>query len=80
MDGGTKDACRSSRKKKKTHAALGLLFNVWIMVLLHPFVLAIMGRLAKRPIVLVVLLPVVFVVVGMIYVALHILLANVFPI
>ncbi|XP_062188823.1 probable mixed-linked glucan synthase 3 [Phragmites australis] len=64
---------------KKMHAALGLLFNVWIMVLLYPFALAIMGRWAKRPIILVVLLPVVFVVVGMIYVALHVLLANVIP-
>ncbi|KAL6657841.1 hypothetical protein ACP70R_005621 [Stipagrostis hirtigluma subsp. patula] len=65
---------------KKTHAALGLLFNVWIMVLLYPFALAIMGRWAKRPVILVVLLPIVFVVVGMIYVALHILLANVIPV
>jgi mixed-linked glucan synthase len=62
---------------QNTHAGLGLLFNVWMMVLLNPFVLAIMGPLAKRPIILVVLLPVVFLVVGVIYVALHILLANV---
>jgi cellulose synthase/poly-beta-1,6-N-acetylglucosamine synthase-like glycosyltransferase len=65
---------------KKMPAALGLLFNLWIMVLLYPFALAIMGRWAKRPIILVVLLPTVFVVVGVIYVALHILLANVIPI
>ena len=65
---------------KKIHAALGLLFNVWIMVLLYPFALAIMGRWAKRPIILLVLLPAVFVIVGVIYVALHILLANVIPI
>ncbi|KAK3125327.1 hypothetical protein QOZ80_7BG0603390 [Eleusine coracana subsp. coracana] len=45
---------------QKTHAGLGLLFNVWIMVLLHPFALAIMGRFAKRPIILVALLPLVW--------------------
>jgi mixed-linked glucan synthase len=65
---------------QKTHAALGLLFNVWIMLLLYPFALAIMGRWAKRPIILLVLLPAVFAVVGTIYVALHFLLANVIPI
>jgi hypothetical protein len=65
---------------KKIHAALGLLFNVWITVLLYPFALAIMGRWAKRPIILLVLLPAVFLIVGVIYVALHILLANVIPI
>ncbi|CAL5062250.1 unnamed protein product [Urochloa decumbens] len=65
---------------KKVHAALGLLFNVWIMVLLYPFALAIMGRWAKRPIILVVLLPAVFLVFGVIYVAFHILLGSIIPI
>ncbi|CAO1941653.1 unnamed protein product [Urochloa humidicola] len=65
---------------KKIHATLGLLFNVWIMVLLYPFALAIMGSWAKRPIILVVLLPAVFVVVGVIYVGFHILLGNIIPI
>ncbi|KAF8664440.1 hypothetical protein HU200_054612 [Digitaria exilis] len=62
---------------KKMHAALGLLFNIWIMFLLYPFALAIMGRWAKRPVILVVLLPVIFVLVALLYVGLHILLAGV---
>ena len=61
---------------QKTHAALGLLFNVWIMVLLYPFALAIMGRWAKRPAILIVLLPVVFVLVCLVYVSVHILLGS----
>ncbi|KAM0842224.1 hypothetical protein ACQ4PT_058497 [Festuca glaucescens] len=61
---------------QKTHAALGLLFNVWIMVLLYPFALAIMGRWAKRPVILVVLLPVAFVIVCLVYVTVHILLGG----
>ncbi|KAK1697740.1 hypothetical protein QYE76_014437 [Lolium multiflorum] len=62
---------------QKTHAALGLLFNVWIMVLLYPFALAIMGRWAKRPVILVVLLPVAFVIVCLVYVTVHILLGGI---
>nr|CAB3454608.1 unnamed protein product [Digitaria exilis] len=62
---------------KKMHAALGLLFNIWIMFLLYPFALAIMGRWAKRPVILVVLLPIIFVLVALLYVGLHILLAGV---
>ncbi|KAF7008084.1 hypothetical protein CFC21_022941 [Triticum aestivum] len=61
---------------QKTHAALGLLFNVWIMVLLYPFALAIMGRWAKRPVILLVLLPVAFTIVCLVYVAVHILLLS----
>uniref|UniRef100_A0A0A9CDB0 CSLF3-cellulose synthase-like family F n=1 Tax=Arundo donax TaxID=35708 RepID=A0A0A9CDB0_ARUDO len=64
---------------QKRHAAMGLLFNIWVMFLLYPFALAIVGRWAKRPIILVVLLPVVFVLVALLYVGLHILLANVIP-
>jgi hypothetical protein len=62
---------------QKTHAALGLLFNVWIMVLLYPFALAIMGRWAKRPVILVVLLPVAFLIVCLVYVTVHILLGGI---
>ncbi|KAL6657840.1 hypothetical protein ACP70R_005620 [Stipagrostis hirtigluma subsp. patula] len=61
---------------QKRHAALGLLFNIWIMFLLYPFLLAIMGRWAKRPIIRVVLLPVVFLLVALLYVGVHILLAS----
>ncbi|KAL6856092.1 hypothetical protein ACP4OV_018894 [Aristida adscensionis] len=64
---------------QKRHAALGLLFNIWVMFLLYPFALAIMGRWAKRPVILVVLLPIVFVLVALLYVGLHILLAGIIP-
>jgi mixed-linked glucan synthase len=37
---------------QKKHAAMCLLFNIWVMFLLYPFALAIMGRWAKRPIIL----------------------------
>uniref|UniRef100_A0ACD6AB30 Uncharacterized protein n=1 Tax=Avena sativa TaxID=4498 RepID=A0ACD6AB30_AVESA len=61
---------------QKTHAALGLLFNVWIMVLLFPFTLAVIGRWAKRPVILVLLLPLVFVLVCLLYVVAHTLLSS----
>ncbi|BAF21862.2 probable mixed-linked glucan synthase 3 [Oryza sativa Japonica Group] len=64
---------------QKRHAAMGLLFNMWVMFLLYPFALAIMGRWAKRSIILVVLLPIIFVIVALVYVATHILLANIIP-
>jgi mixed-linked glucan synthase len=62
---------------QKKHAAMGLLFNIWVMFLLYPFALAIMGRWAKRPIILIVLLPVIFVLVALLYVGLHILLGGI---
>jgi hypothetical protein len=49
------------------------------MFLLYPFALAIMGRWAKRPIILVVLLPIVFALVALLYVGVHILLVGVIP-
>jgi 1,4-beta-D-xylan synthase len=33
-------------------AATGLLFNVWMLLLLYPFALGIMGRWSKRPYIL----------------------------
>jgi mixed-linked glucan synthase len=62
---------------QKKHAAMGLLFNIWVMFLLYPFALAIMGRWAKRPVILIVLLPVIFVLVALLYVGLHILLGGI---
>uniref|UniRef100_A0A0D9X064 Glycosyltransferase 2-like domain-containing protein n=1 Tax=Leersia perrieri TaxID=77586 RepID=A0A0D9X064_9ORYZ len=64
---------------QKRHAAMGLIFNMWVMFLLYPFALAIMGRWAKRPIILAVLLPVAFVIIALVYVMTHILLANIIP-
>ncbi|PWZ15869.1 Mixed-linked glucan synthase 2 [Zea mays] len=34
------------------HALLGMVFNVWILVLLYPFALGVMGRWGKRPAIL----------------------------
>ncbi|KAL6856091.1 hypothetical protein ACP4OV_018893 [Aristida adscensionis] len=62
---------------QKSHAALGLLFNIWVMFLLYPFALAILGRWAKRPVVLIVLLPIIFVLVALLFVGFHILVTHV---
>jgi 1,4-beta-D-xylan synthase len=43
-------------------AASGLLFNVWVLLLLYPFAFGIMGRWSKRPYLLFVLLVVIAVV------------------
>ncbi|CAN6199383.1 unnamed protein product [Urochloa humidicola] len=64
------------RSAQVRHAALGLLFNVWVVALLHPFALAVLGRRGKRPAILWVVLPVAFVVVALAYAALHSLLAS----
>ncbi|WVZ66311.1 hypothetical protein U9M48_015552, partial [Paspalum notatum var. saurae] len=64
---------------QKRHAALGIVFNVWIMVLLYPFALAIMGRWSKKPGILFVVLPVAFVLFSMLYIGLHYFLVNFLP-
>ncbi|XP_062188531.1 probable mixed-linked glucan synthase 3 [Phragmites australis] len=61
------------------HAALGLLFNIWIMALLYPFALAVLGWRGKKPTILVILLPIAFVAVALAYVAVHSLLVNFIP-
>ncbi|OEL23112.1 Mixed-linked glucan synthase 2 [Dichanthelium oligosanthes] len=38
------------------HAMLGMVFNVWILVLLYPFALGIMGQWGKKPAILLILL------------------------
>jgi mixed-linked glucan synthase len=38
------------------HAILGMVFNVWILVLLYPFALGIMGHWGKKPIILFIIL------------------------
>jgi mixed-linked glucan synthase len=58
------------------HAALGLLFNIWVMALLYPFALAVLGPRGKKPAILFIVLPITFVAVATAYIALHSLLAN----
>ncbi|TVU38470.1 hypothetical protein EJB05_11842, partial [Eragrostis curvula] len=64
---------------QRRHAALGLVFNAWMMVMLYPFALAVMGRWSKRPAVLFVLLPSAFVAVALAYVGLHYFLVKFAP-
>ncbi|KAL6856096.1 hypothetical protein ACP4OV_018898 [Aristida adscensionis] len=56
-------------------AAVGLLFNVWILLLLYPFALGIMGPWSKRPYLLVALLVLALAAVASAYVALLAVLA-----
>nr|CAB3458279.1 unnamed protein product [Digitaria exilis] len=64
---------------QKRHAALGILFNVWIMALLYPFGLAVLGRWSKKPGILFVLWPVAFVVIAIVYIGVHSFLVNFLP-
>uniref|UniRef100_A0A0A9F9H1 CSLF3-cellulose synthase-like family F n=1 Tax=Arundo donax TaxID=35708 RepID=A0A0A9F9H1_ARUDO len=64
---------------QKRHAALGILFNVWIMMLLYPFGLAVIGRWSKKPGILFVLFPVAFVITGLVYIGVHAFLVNFLP-
>ncbi|KAL6657835.1 hypothetical protein ACP70R_005615 [Stipagrostis hirtigluma subsp. patula] len=64
---------------QRRRAALGLLFNVWIMALLYPFALAVIGRWSKRPAILFVLLPAAFVAVALVYIGVHAFLVNFLP-
>uniref|UniRef100_A0A0A9DAF5 CSLF3-cellulose synthase-like family F n=1 Tax=Arundo donax TaxID=35708 RepID=A0A0A9DAF5_ARUDO len=56
-------------------AAGGLLFNVWVLLLLYPFALGIMGRWSKRPSLLFLLLVAALVAIALAYVALLAVLA-----
>uniref|UniRef100_A0A0D9X062 Uncharacterized protein n=1 Tax=Leersia perrieri TaxID=77586 RepID=A0A0D9X062_9ORYZ len=49
-------------------AALGMVFNVWILVLLYPFALGIMGQWGKRPAVLFVAMVMAVAAVALMYV------------
>jgi 1,4-beta-D-xylan synthase len=51
-------------------AATGLLFNVWMLLLLYPFALGIMGRWSKRPYILFPLLAAAVAGTSSVYVAL----------
>uniref|UniRef100_A0A0A9DVX1 Uncharacterized protein n=1 Tax=Arundo donax TaxID=35708 RepID=A0A0A9DVX1_ARUDO len=64
-------ACESSLAQVAGAAAAGgLLFNVWVLLLLYPFGLGIMGRWSKRPYLLFLLLVAAVVAVASVYVAL----------
>ncbi|KAL6657834.1 hypothetical protein ACP70R_005614 [Stipagrostis hirtigluma subsp. patula] len=67
------------RSVQVRHAVLGLIFNVWIMALLYPFALAVLGRRGKKPTILVVVMPIAIVTVALAYVALHSLLNGIIP-
>ncbi|PUZ72426.1 hypothetical protein GQ55_2G393300 [Panicum hallii var. hallii] len=56
-------------------AAGGLLFNAWVLLLLYPFALGIMGRWSKRPYLLFVLLVTALAAIASAYVALLAVLA-----
>ncbi|RCV13448.1 hypothetical protein SETIT_2G347600v2 [Setaria italica] len=56
-------------------AAGGLLFNAWVLLLLYPFALGIMGRWSKRPYLLFVLLVVALAAIASAYVAVLAVLA-----
>ncbi|PWZ15866.1 putative mixed-linked glucan synthase 8 [Zea mays] len=52
-------------------ASLGLVFNAWILLLIYPFALGVMGRWSKRPYILFVLFMIGFAVVAAVVVAIH---------
>ncbi|CAD6255029.1 unnamed protein product [Miscanthus lutarioriparius] len=51
------------------HAVLGMVFNVWILVLLYPFALGVMGQWGKRPAILFVMLVVAIGTVAVVYIS-----------
>ena len=63
-------AARGTTAEQAIAAAGGLLFNVWVLLLLYPFALGIMGRWSKRPYLLFVLLVVALAAIVLAYVAL----------
>jgi 1,4-beta-D-xylan synthase len=52
-------------------AGLGLVFNMWILVLIYPFALGIIGRWSKRPYVLFILFIIAFIVIAMLDIAIQ---------
>ena len=52
-------------------AGLGLLFNVWILVLIYPFALGIIGRWSKRPYILFIMFIIAFIVVAVVDIAIQ---------
>jgi hypothetical protein len=53
------------------NVVLGMVFNVWILVLLYPFALGIMGQWGKKPFILFVMLVMTIGAVGIVYFTLH---------
>jgi cellulose synthase/poly-beta-1,6-N-acetylglucosamine synthase-like glycosyltransferase len=58
------------------HAMLGLIFNIWVMGLLYPFALAMLGKRGKKPSIIFIVLPLAFVIVGVVYVAIQYFLLH----
>ncbi|KAM0900813.1 hypothetical protein ACQ4PT_020384 [Festuca glaucescens] len=52
-------------------AGLGLLFNAWILVLIYPFALGMIGRWSKRPYVLFIMFIIAFIVIAMLDIAIQ---------
>lgn len=52
-------------------AGLGLVFNAWILVLIYPFALGIIGRWSKRPYVLFILFIIAFVLIALVDIAIQ---------
>ncbi|TVU38482.1 hypothetical protein EJB05_11854 [Eragrostis curvula] len=52
-------------------ASMGLIFNVWILLLIYPFILGIMGHWSKRPYVLFILLVISIIVIALVDIAIH---------
>jgi 1,4-beta-D-xylan synthase len=52
-------------------ASLGLVFNAWILLLIYPFALGIMGRWSKRPYLLFIFFMIAFAAVAGVVIAIH---------
>ncbi|XP_051215412.1 probable mixed-linked glucan synthase 8 isoform X2 [Lolium perenne] len=52
-------------------AGLGLLFNAWILVLIYPFALGMIGRWSKKPYVLFIMFIIAFIVIAMLDIAIQ---------
>ncbi|XP_040381876.1 probable mixed-linked glucan synthase 8 [Oryza brachyantha] len=50
-------------------ASLGLVFNVWILILIYPFALGIMGRWSKRPCILFILILISLIIIALVDIA-----------
>ncbi|VAH29130.1 probable mixed-linked glucan synthase 8 isoform X1 [Triticum urartu] len=52
-------------------AGLGLVFNAWILVLIYPFALGMIGRWSKRPYILFILFVIVFILIALVDIAIQ---------
>ncbi|KAL6856094.1 hypothetical protein ACP4OV_018896 [Aristida adscensionis] len=54
-------------------ASQGLVFNVWILLLIYPFALGMMGRWSKRPYILFIFFVIAFIVTALVYIGIHVI-------